>query len=392
MVQLSNTLSTPPPAGDHITSKTMSQLFSPLTLRGLTLRNRAVVAPMCQYSAQMGLANDWHLVHLGRFAIGGFGLVVVEATGVEARGRISYGCLGLWSDAQIEPLKRVVDFVHAQGAAMGIQLAHAGRKASVALPFMKNPDAEQKARHSYEDWQPVAPSAVPHDENSKVPHALTIAEIGDIRKAFVDAALRAETAGFDMVELHCAHGYLLNQFLSPLANKRDDAYGGSLENRMRLPLEVAEDVRRVWPADKPLVVRISAQDWHPDGWQIEDSIVLARELKARGVDAIDCSSGGFAEGKVVAAPGYQVGFAEAVRKGADIPTVAVGLLGDPALAEAVIADGKADLVALARPALDDPNWPVNAMAAAGLKPEVYEVHPKPTGYAVKALHTALNKS
>ena len=372
-----------------LASLIMSDLFSPLTLRGLTLRNRTVVSPMCQYSAQMGLANDWHLVHLGRFAVGGFGLVVVEATGVEARGRITYGCLGLWSDAQIAPLKRIVDFVHDQKAAIGIQLAHAGRKASSQLPFLPSPSAEDKARHSYEDWTPVAPSAIPHDDTSKVPHALTIAEIGDIRQAFVDAALRAETAGFDVVELHFAHGYLVNEFLSPLANKRTDAYGGSRENRMRLALEIAESVRAVWPGDKPLFARISTQDWHPDGWQVEDSIVLARELKARGVDVIDCSSGGFAEGRPVSGPAYQLPFADAVRKGADIKTMAVGMMGDPAEAEAAIAEGKADLAALARPALDDPNWPARAMAAAGLKPEVYALHAKQAGYAVRGLHAAL---
>ena len=370
----------------------MSQLFSPLTLRGLTLRNRTVVAPMCQYSAQMGLANDWHLVHLGRFAIGGFGLIIVEATGVEPRGRISYGCLGLWSDAQIAPLKRIVDFVHDQGAAIGIQLAHAGRKASSPLPFLKTPDAEQKARHSYEDWQPVAPSALPHDANAKVPHALTLSEIADIRQAFVDAAVRAEMAGFDVAELHFAHGYLMNQFLSPLANTRTDAYGGSRENRMRLPLETAEAVRAVWPADKPLFARISTQDWHPDGWQVEDSVVLAKELKARGVDVMDCSSGGFAEAKITPEPGYQLDFSDAVRKGAEMTTMTVGLLGDPALAEAAVADGKADLVALARPALDDPNWPARAMVDAGPTPEAYALHAKQTGYAIKALHTVLGKA
>jgi 2,4-dienoyl-CoA reductase-like NADH-dependent reductase (Old Yellow Enzyme family) len=370
----------------------MSDLFSPLALRGLTLRNRTVVSPMCQYSAQMGLANDWHLVHLGRFAIGGFGLVIVEATGVEARGRISYGCLGLWSDAQIAPLKRIVDFVHAQGGAIGIQLAHAGRKASSQLPFLPDPSQADKARHSYESWTPVAPSAIPHDAKSKMPHALSLDEIADIKQAFVDAAVRAEMAGFDVIELHGAHGYLLNEFLSPLANRRDDIYGGPRENRMRLPLEITEAIRKVWPAEKPLFARISTQDWHPDGWQVEDSVVLAQELKARGVDVIDCSSGGFAEGRIAAGPAYQLGFAEAVRKGADIQTMAVGLMGDYARAEAAIAENRADLVALARPALEDPNWPVRMMAAAGLKPEVYALHAKQVGYAVKGLHSALDKN
>ncbi len=369
----------------------MSQLFSPFTLRGLTLRNRTVVAPMCQYSAQMGLANDWHLVHYGSFATGGFGLIIVEATGVEARGRITYGCLGLWSDAQIAPMKRIVDFAHAQGAAVGVQLAHAGRKASSPLPFLPHPTEEEKARRSFEDWTPVAPSALPHAPGSKMPHALTLDEIAEIRQAFVDAAVRADRAGFDTVELHAAHGYLIDQFLSPLSNKRDDIYGGSRENRMRLPLEIAEAVRAVWPENKPLIIRISTQDWHPDGWQVEDSIVFARELKALGVDLVDCSSGGFAESKIAPVPGYQVGFAEAIRNGAGLPTMAVGLLGDPTDAEAAVSEGRADLVALGRPALEDPSWPVRTLAETGRKPEAYALHAKQTGYAVRALHTTLGK-
>ncbi|MBU1306726.1 MAG: NADH:flavin oxidoreductase/NADH oxidase [Alphaproteobacteria bacterium] len=343
----------------------MSALFSPATLRGLTLRNRTVVAPMCQYSARHGVANDWHLVQLGRFALGGFGLVILEATGVTAQGRISYADLGIWNDEQIAPLARIVDFLHANGAAAGIQLAHAGRKASTPVSWNDTAhmsDAE-KAAVAYEHWKPVAPSAVSHDPkdaNFQTPDALDAAGIKGIIEAFVAAAIRANQAGFDTVEIHAAHGYLLNQFLSPLANKRTDEYGGSRENRMRLVLEVTEAVRAVWPMDKPLLVRLSVSDWHPDGWQVEDSVALARELKALGVDAIDCSSGGFDGAAITPVENYQVPFAKAVRDGADIPTMAVGLLGDVAGAEAILTKGEADFIALARGALDDPNWALHA--------------------------------
>ena len=347
----------------------MSKLFSPATLRGLTLRNRTVVAPMCQYSAQDGFANDWHLVHLGRFAIGGFGLVIVEATGVAPEGRISYGDLGLWKDEQIAPLSRIVDFLHSQGAAAGIQLAHAGRKASTPIPWRQGFDeteAEKAALH-FQSWTPVAPSALIHAENKNftTPTALDHAGIRNVIDSFVAAARRADRAGFDTVEIHAAHGYLLDQFLSPLANKRTDDYGGSRENRMRLLLEVVDAVRAVWPAEKPLLVRLSVSDWHPEGWQVEDSVVLARELKARGVDGIDASSGGFEGASIPAAADYQVPFAKTIRAEAGLPTIAVGLLGDIRRAEDIIAGGEADFVALARGALDDPNWPVHARHELG---------------------------
>ena len=358
----------------------MSQLFSPAILGGLTLRNRTVVAPMCQYSAQDGFANDWHLVHLGRFGIGGFGLVIVEATAVVPEGRISYGDLGLWKDEQIAPLTRIVDFLHSQGAAAGIQLAHAGRKASTPVPWRNGfdeTDAEKAALH-FESWTPVAPSAEIHAEgkNFTRPEALDKAGIRNVIDAFAAAAIRANQAGFDTVEIHAAHGYLLNQFLSPLANKRTDEYGGSRANRMRLALEVTEAVRAVWPADKPLLARLSVTDWHPDGWQVEDSVALARELKARGVDAVDCSSGGFDGARIRPEAGYQVHLAQAVRDGADIPTMAVGLLGDAASDEAVLANGQADFIALARGALDDPNWPVHARHELGERN--YDLWPKQT--------------
>ena len=270
-------------------SSFMSQLFSPLALRDLTLRNRTVVAPMCQYSAQHGLANDWHFVHLGRFAIGGFGLVILEATGVLPEARISYGDLGLWDDGQIAPLKHIVDFLHAQGSAAGIQLAHAGRKASTPIAWRRGFDEteEEKSEFAFESWTPVAPSAIIHSEKQPgytTPRAMTEDDIRHTIKAFADAAKRADAAGFDVVEIHAAHGYLINQFLSPVANKRTDAYGGSRENRMRFALEVTDAVRAVWPETKPLFVRISTTDGIPDGWHVEDSQALAVELKARGVD------------------------------------------------------------------------------------------------------------
>lgn len=347
----------------------MSKLFAPTTLRGLTLRNRTVVAPMCQYSSQDGFANDWHFAHLGRFAIGGFGLVILEATAVAAEGRISYADLGLWKDEHIAPLSRIVDFLHSQGAAAGIQLAHAGRKASTPLPWRNGFDeteAEKLALH-FESWTPVAPSALIHSEGQDftTPTALDDAGIRHVIDSFVATAKRADQAGFDTVEVHLAHGYLLNQFLSPLANKRTDRYGGSRENRMRLALEVTEAVRAVWPAHKPLLARLSVSDWHPEGWQVEDSIVLARELKALGVDAIDASSGGFDGATIPVAAEYQVPFARAIRAEAGLPTMAVGLLGDVRRAEEIIASGEADFIALARGALDDPNWPVHARLELG---------------------------
>lgn len=332
-------------------------------MRGLTLRNRTVVAPMCQYSARHGLANDWHLVHLGRFAIGGFGLVILEATGVTPEGRISYGDLGLWEDGQIAPLRRIVDFLHQEGAAAGIQLAHAGRKASTPIPFRNGFDETEaeKASVAFESWTPVAPSALIHADKPgfTTPVALDEAGIAATIVAFADAARRADAAGFDVVEIHAAHGYLINQFLSPLANRRTDRYGGSRENRMRFALEVTEAVRAVWPAEKPLYVRISAIDGSNGGWSIEDSVVLATELKARGVDAIHCSSGGFDGYGLKAGPLYQVGLARAVRA-AGLPTIAVGLIDVPHDAEAILAKGDADLVALARGALEDPNWAIHA--------------------------------
>ncbi|MDB5505476.1 MAG: NADH:flavin oxidoreductase/NADH oxidase [Devosia sp.] len=364
----------------------MSYLFSPLTLRGLTLKNRAVVAPMCQYSAKHGVANDWHLAHLGRFAQGGFGLVILEATGVLPEGRISYADLGLWTDEQIPALKRIVDFLHDNGSAAGIQLAHAGRKAATPIPWRNGFDETEteKVALAFEAWTPVGPSALIHAEGRGFtkPTALDEAGIAEIVAAFAAAAVRSDEAGFDVVEIHAAHGYLINQFLSPAANHRTDRYGGSRENRMRLALEVAEAVRKVWPQDKPLFVRISGIDGAPDGWNIEDSIVLSRELKAIGVDLIDVSSGGFDGAGLKAAPLYQVHLAEAVRA-AGLPTSAVGLISTPEEAESILVSGKADLVSLARMALDDPNWPLHARKALGENDDAYSSWPKQAGGRIR---------
>jgi 2,4-dienoyl-CoA reductase-like NADH-dependent reductase (Old Yellow Enzyme family) len=344
----------------------MPNLFEPVTQRGVTFRNRAVVAPMCQYSAKHGVANDWHLVHLGRFGIGGFGMVMVEATGVTAEGRISWADVGLWNDEQVAALRPITAFLKSQDTVPAIQLAHAGRKASTPVEWLRdipNAPAAEQARLGFEHWTPVAPSAVSHAASNadfQVPHELSAAEIKDVVDAFAAAAKRADAAGFDLVEVHAAHGYLLNQFLSPLGNKRTDAYGGSRENRMRLALEVTEAVRAAFPQDKPVWVRISASDNAVGGWDIEDSIALSRELKALGVDTVDISSGGFAEGRISAAPGYQVPFAQAVKAGAGIATAAVGLIQDARQAQGIIEREEADFVALARGALDDPNWAAHA--------------------------------
>ena len=342
----------------------MSLLFSPLALRQLTLRNRTVVAPMCQYSAQHGFANDWHFVHLGRFALGGFGLVILEATGVTPEARISYGDLGLWNDKQIAPLTRIVGFLHAEGAAAGIQLAHAGRKASTPIAWRHGFDEteQDRADYAFESWTPVAPSPIIHSEKHPgytQPREMAEADIAATVQAFADAAVRADQAGFDVIEIHGAHGYLINQFLSPIANKRTDRYGGSRENRMRFALEIVEAVRAVWPATKPLFIRISATDGSPDGWSIDDSVVLARELTARGVDAIHVSSGGFDGAGIKPGPLYQVPLSKAVRE-SGARTVAVGLIDNPHDAEHILKSGEADLVAFARGALEDPNWAIHA--------------------------------
>jgi 2,4-dienoyl-CoA reductase-like NADH-dependent reductase (Old Yellow Enzyme family) len=338
-------------------------LFSPLALRSLTLRNRIAVSPMCQYSADEGRANDWHLVHLGARAVGGAALVVFEATAVEAGGRISPADLGLWEDAQLEPLARVVRFVEAHGAAAALQLAHAGRKASVRAPWDQGgaPLAPGDG-----GWATVGPSAIPFADGYAAPHALDAAGIAGIVRAFAAAARRAAAAGFHAVEVHAAHGYLLHQFLSPLSNRRDDAYGGSFEHRTRLVREVVSAVRAEWPERLPLLVRLSATDWAEGGWDAEQSVALARVLGTLGVDLVDVSSGGLvATAKVPAGPGYQTGFAERIRREAGVRTGAVGMIVSPEQADHVIRSGQADLVLLARELLRDPHFPLRAARALG---------------------------
>ncbi|MDP1830431.1 MAG: NADH:flavin oxidoreductase/NADH oxidase [Geothrix sp.] len=340
----------------------MSRLFQPLKLRGLTLPNRIAVSPMCQYQAQDGLVNDWHLVHLGGLAQGGAGLVMTEATAVLPEGRISPEDLGLWNLAQAEGLARIVHFIKAQGAVPGIQLAHAGRKASAFAPWRGSGSVLPAAG----GWTPVAPSALPFDTGWTVPTALDEAGILAIIEAFMDAARKALAAGFRVIEVHAAHGYLLHQFLSPLSNQRKDAYGGSFENRTRLVRETVSALRNILPEELPLFVRISATDWVEDGWDLDQSVALAAELAALGVDLVDCSSGGLSpHQKIPLGPGYQVPFAARIRAEAGLPTGAVGLITDPHQAEQILAEGSADMVLLARELLRDPRWPLRAAHVLG---------------------------
>ncbi len=343
----------------------MPHLFEPLPLRDVTLRNRIAVSPMCEYSSIDGMANDWHFVHLGSRAVGGAGLVLTEAAAVSPEGRISPDDLGIWSDAHIEPLARIVRFVRSQGSRVGIQLAHAGRKASTPAPW------KGRGRIELADggWQPLAPSAIPFAPDYHTPTAMTR---DDIRRAiddFVAAAQRAVSAGFEVVELHAAHGYLAHEFLSPLSNQRDDQYGGSFGNRIRFTLEMVTAVRAVWPERLPLLVRISATDWADGGWTLDESVELARLLKKEGVDLIDCSSGGLVPyAKIPVGPGYQVPFAERIRE-SGISTGAVGMITTPAQADAIVRNGQADLVLLAREFLRDPYWPLHAAEALGVTAE-----------------------
>ena len=337
-------------------------LFTPLSLGSLTLRNRLAVASMCQYSADEGVPNDWHFVHLGSRAVGGAGLILTEATAVCPQGRISPQDTGLWNEAQGAAWRRIVDFVHAQGAAIGVQLAHAGRKASTDQPWRGGKPLAADAG----GWPPEAPSALPFAPDHPTPHALSVEEIGQLVAQFRDAARRADAAGFDTVEIHAAHGYLLHEFLSPLSNARTDAYGGSLANRARLLREVVAEVRAVWPAPRPLLVRVSATDWAPGGWDTDECVSLARWLREDGVDLIDVSSGGLVpHARVPAAPNYQVPFAARIRHEAGIATGAVGLITEPAQAQAIVDRGEADLVLMAREFLRDPYFPRRAAQALG---------------------------
>jgi 2,4-dienoyl-CoA reductase-like NADH-dependent reductase (Old Yellow Enzyme family) len=336
-------------------------LFSRLTIREVEFRNRIAVSPMCQYSSLDGLASDWHFVHLGSRAVGGAGLVFTEAAAVEPEGRISPDDLGIWDAQHIEPLARIVRFLDAHGAVAGIQLAHAGRKASTSAPWKGGgPVGESDG-----GWQPIfAPSAVPFDTGYQVPAALDKAGIARITRCFVNAAARALDTGFRVIEIHAAHGYLLHQFLSPLSNKRDDQYGGTFENRIRLVCEVTQAVRGAWPERLPLFLRISATDWADGGWTIEDSVTLARRLGPLGVDLVDCSSGGLVpQARIPVGPGYQTPFAERIRREANILTGAVGMITSPEQADQIIRNGQADTVLLARQFLRDPYWPLHAAHA-----------------------------
>jgi len=337
----------------------MLHLFEPLTIKGVTLRNRIGVSPMCMYSYTDGFSNDWQLAHLGARAVGGAGLIIAEATAVEARGRITPYDLGLWSDEQIEPLARVTRFIKEHGAVAGIQIAHAGRKAG-------SKRAWETGEPQRPGWQGVAPSPIAFSPEARVPHELSVDEIKGIQAAFREGARRALAAGFEWLEIHAAHGYLLHSFCSPLSNQRTDKYGGNFENRIRCLLETLQAIRPVWPENLPLTVRISGTDWVEGGWTVADSVELARQMKAAGVDLVDCSSGGSApNAKVPLGPGYQVHIAEAVRRGSGIQTAAVGLITTPAQADEIIRSEQADLVLLGREMLRDPHWALQAARALG---------------------------
>ncbi len=360
-------------AAQHRAHMAPAHLFAPLHMRDVAVRNRIMVSPMCQYSSDAadGRATDWHLMHLGSLAAGGAGLVCAEATAVEPRGRISPYDLGIWSDDQIEPLARITRFITQQGSVPAVQLGHAGRKASVARPW----EGAGSVSAAQGGWQVVGPSPLPFAEGYPVPHALSLEEIEEVVASFAHAATRALAAGFQVVELHAAHGYLLHQFLSPASNQRTDAYGGTFDNRIRIVLDTARAIRNVWPERLPLLVRVSATDWLDDvpdavGWTLEETVALARALREEGVDAIDCSSGGnVANAHVPVGPGYQTSFAERIRREADIPTIAVGMITSPEQADTVIRTGQADMVAVAREVLRDPHWPQRA--ARALHQDVY---------------------
>jgi 2,4-dienoyl-CoA reductase-like NADH-dependent reductase (Old Yellow Enzyme family) len=348
----------------------MPHIFDPLTLRDITLRNRLGVSPMCMYSSEDGHATDWHLVHLGSRAVGGWGLIVAEATAVTPEGRISPQDAGLWKDSQIQPLERITRFIKTHGGTPGIQLAHAGRKASTARLFSV-PKPGKALSPAEGGWPVVAPSPLAFDQQSPVPHELTVAEIKDIQAAFAAAAVRALHAGYELLEIHGAHGYLINEFLSPLTNQRGDAYGGSFDNRIRMLMETIEAIHQVWPERLPLAVRLSCVDWVEGGWTLEDSVALARKLKAAEVDLVDCSSGAVVpHARIPVGPGFQVPFAQAIRRDAGIATAAVGMITDAAQAAEIIATGQADVVFMARHALLDPYFPIHAAATLNMKEAV----------------------
>jgi 2,4-dienoyl-CoA reductase-like NADH-dependent reductase (Old Yellow Enzyme family) len=354
-----------------------SALFSPYELRGTLLANRIVVSPMCQYSAQNGSANDWHLMHLGQFALGAAGLVITEATHVSPAGRISHRCLGLYSDENETSLRRVVDFCRRHGVVkLGIQLAHAGRKGSAHTPA----DGGKPLGRDEQPWITLAPSPLPFGPGWHTPQALTREGLAEVKQQFVAAAQRAARIGFDVAELHIGHGYLLHEFLSPLSNRREDEYGGSSANRMRFPLEVFEAVRAVWPADRACGVRVSATDWVEGGWTPEETVAFARELKALGCDFVDVTSGQLdPRQQIPFAPGYNVPFAARVKKEAGVPVMAVGMISQARQAERIVAGGEADLIAIARAMMDDPRWAWHAARELGAEtayaPNYQRCHP-----------------
>lgn len=374
----------------------MSKLFEPVAIRGITLPSRIVISPMCQYSAEDGFVGPWHMVQYGRFAVGGAGTVMVEASAVSPEGRITHGDVGIWSDEHAAKLAPVAAFIRSQGAVPAIQLGHAGRKASMQRPWFGN-GALNQADFDRGDlpWDIVAPSALPQGDGHLQPTALDDAGLARIRSAFVEAARRADAAGFDIVEVHNAHGYLLHSFLSPLSNHRNDAYGGDANGRMRFPLEVARAVREAFPAHKPVFVRLSVVDGAEGGRPEEESIAFAAALKETGIDVVDCSSGGIAGASTAARVrreyGFQVPFANRIRREADIATMAVGLIVDPHQAESVVADGNADLVAIGREALDNPNWPLHALAALSGENHYVDRWPKQHGWWLDVRNSALSR-
>jgi 2,4-dienoyl-CoA reductase-like NADH-dependent reductase (Old Yellow Enzyme family) len=340
-----------------------SKLFSPFTLRGMTFKNRIFVSPMCQYSSMDGMPSAWHLVHLGSRAVGGASCVIQEATAVTPEGRISPADAGIWNDEQVAAYRPITQFIKGNGAVPGVQIAHAGRKASMSAPW----DGDQLLKPEQGGWPVVGPSAIPFNEKYATPRVLTKDDISAVIAAFVKAAERSLAAGFEVIEIHAAHGYLLHEFLSPLSNQRTDEYGGSLDNRLRLTLDVADAVRKFWPQNLPVLVRISASDWVEGGWDIQQSIILSGKLKDIGIDLIDASSGGnTAHAKIPVGPNYQVPFAESIRREAKIPTGAVGMITDAKQAEQIIVSGQADVVLLARELLRDPYWPLHAAQALGV--------------------------
>ena len=388
---------------------TVPLIFQPLKIRNIELPNRIVVSPLCMYSAINGVAQPWHFAHLSTFARGKAGLVFAEATAVEARGRITPQCLGIWTDEQADALKPITAFIESMGCVPGIQLAHAGRKASTRPPFVEgggSPITESNASESETPWQAVAPSPLPVAAGWPEPQALEPAGLEEVKQAFVDSARRALEAGFKVIELHMAHGYLLHSFLSPLGNQRQDEYGGSLENRMRFPLEVTRAVRAVWPASLPLFIRISAIDGRENGWSMDDSVALSRALNAVGADVVDCSSGGISgaplfrsddAGKPLTRnsarePGFQVPFARRIKAETDIKTMAVGVIVDPHQAEEILQSGGADLVALGREIMHDPFWPLHAAEALEADAD-FKMWPKQYAWAVdrRAQVKALNE-